>query len=454
MQWRFPPSTKACVEINRNRNVLTLMRGAGLTPSLAGGLSNACFDGIKLGAPDNDWKDSLMDHTTNLDLPYIAPAQAQKHVTHNEALRALDALVQLSVRSRRFAAPPQEPVEGDRYVVASGASVPWAGRNGQIAAWQDGAWTFFQPQEGWHAFVVDEHRFVVFARESWREVAGDTNPVEAVGINMVAGEDNRLAVRSPASLFDHVGGSHQMKINKADDTQAASLLFQSNYEGRAEMGTMWGHEFRIKTSADGVQWQDVMVADNSTGAARFPSGIAHAATGKRQSGLILLPEAPGGTAIFEPRSQGTGAAKLASISADIVTFTTDAAGEFFSPAMRGRSMVRIWNVTKTPAQPAFAKWDSAANQLQVSNAGAVAAWSAGDTIQLGDPLSSLIAVDVSPLMQDLLGIAFKQDALLLDAGNGGSITLACSDPSPASACNLVHFKIDETRSFSVLGIYG
>jgi hypothetical protein len=454
MQWRFPPSTKACVEINRNRNALTLTRGAGLTPSLAGGLSNACFDGIKLGAPDNDWKDSLMDHTTNLDLPYIAPAQAQKHVTHNEALRALDALVQLSVRSRRFAAPPQEPVEGDRYVVASGASVPWAGRNGQIAAWQDGAWAFFQPQEGWHAFVVDEHRFVVFDRESWREVAGDTNPVEVVGINMVAGEDNRLAVRSPASLFDHVGGSHQMKINKADDTQAASLLFQSNYEGRAEMGTMWGHEFRIKTSADGVQWQDVMVADNSTGAARFPSGIAHAATGKRQSGLILLPEAPGGTAIFEPRSQGTGAAKLASISADIVTFTTDAAGEFFSPAMRGRSMVRIWNVTKTPAQPAFARWDSAANQLQVSNAGDVAAWSAGDTIQLGDPLSSLIAVDVSPLMQDLLGSAFGQDALLLDAGNGGSITLACSDPSPASACNLVHFKIDETRSFSVLGIYG
>lgn len=412
------------------------------------------FGGIKLGAPDSDWKDSLMDQTTNLNLPYIAPAQAQKHVTHNEALRALDALVQLSVRSRRVAAPPQEPVEGDRYVVAPEASAPWAGRNGQIASWQDGTWAFFQPQEGWHAFVIDEHRFVVFDRASWREVAGGTNPVEAVGINMVAGEDNRLAVRSPASLFDHVGGSHQMKINKADDTQAASLLFQSNYEGRAEMGTMWGREFRIKTSADGVQWHDVMVADSSTGAARFPSGIIHAATGKRQSGLMLLPGAPMGTAIFQPRSQGTGAAKLASIGADIVTFTTNAAGEFFSPAMRGRSMVRIWNVTKTPAQSAFAKWDSAANQLQVSSAGDVAAWSAGDTIQLGDPLASLIAVDVSPVMQNILGSAFGQDALLLDTGDGGNITLACSDPSPASACNLVYFKIDETRTFSVIGFYG
>jgi hypothetical protein len=33
----------------------------------------------------------MMD-TTHLQLPYLAAAQAQKHVTHNEALRLLDAL--------------------------------------------------------------------------------------------------------------------------------------------------------------------------------------------------------------------------------------------------------------------------------------------------------------------------------------------------------------------------
>ena len=30
-----------------------------------------------------------MDTTSNLNLPFIAAAQAQKHVTHNESLRAL-----------------------------------------------------------------------------------------------------------------------------------------------------------------------------------------------------------------------------------------------------------------------------------------------------------------------------------------------------------------------------
>jgi hypothetical protein len=34
-----------------------------------------------------------MDQTPNLKLPYILPSQAQKHVTHNEALRLLDAVV-------------------------------------------------------------------------------------------------------------------------------------------------------------------------------------------------------------------------------------------------------------------------------------------------------------------------------------------------------------------------
>jgi hypothetical protein len=200
-----------------------------------------------------------------------------------------------------------------------------------------------------------------------------------------------------------------------------------------------------------------MVVDGATGMARFPSGIAHSATAKKQSGLIFLPPSDTGTAIFQPlgvRTQALKTAKLTSISADIVTFASNTAGEFFGAAMRGLSMIRIWNATKTPAQPAFAKWDTAANQLQVSNADDVKLWSAGDTIQLGDPVTNLIAIDVSPLMQKILSSVFRQDGLLLDTGNTGDITVTCRNQSPASTSNLVYFKSDEARSFSVIGIYG
>ena len=93
-----------------------------------------------------------MEETIHLKLPYILPSQAQKHVTHNEALRALDALVHLSVIDRGLASPPDAPAEGDRYIVSASGAGAWAGKDGQIAAWQDGEWSFFLPRAGWLAW--------------------------------------------------------------------------------------------------------------------------------------------------------------------------------------------------------------------------------------------------------------------------------------------------------------
>jgi len=81
----------------------------------------------------------MSDATTHLLMPYILAAQAQKHITHNEALRILDGLVQLSVLDRDLTAPPGTPADGDRYVVASGATGDWAGWDLNIALWTDGA---------------------------------------------------------------------------------------------------------------------------------------------------------------------------------------------------------------------------------------------------------------------------------------------------------------------------
>lgn len=396
-----------------------------------------------------------MEQTSNLKLPYIAPSQAQKHVTHNEAIRALDALVQLSVAGRNAAEPPAEPQEGARYIVASAASGQWSGKDNQVAAWQDGAWAFFEPQEGWYAWVMEERTFAVFSQAAWSGAKAGTNPVPAVGINTIADETNRLALKSPASLFDHAGQSHQLKINKADDNQAASLLFQSNYQGCAEMGTMWGRDFQIKTSADGDQWHDALVADNASGSVRFPGGIANAATGKKQSGLIFVPATEMEATIYQTAgSQNPTTAKLASVASDILTFTTDAVSAFFGSPMRGMAMIRIWNVTRSPAQSAWAEWDTTLNGLQVSSADHVRQWSAGDTIQIVDPVKKNIAVDISPMMQKLLGGVFMQDGLLLGTKDATNMTIACKDASPVSSSNLAYFRGDEQRSFSVIGVYG
>jgi len=103
-----------------------------------------------------------MADTDNLQLPLLAASQAQKHVTHNEAIRGLDALVQLSVIDRDLATPPGSPTAGDRYIVASSATGDWAGEEGNIAAYQDGAWAFYTPQNGWLCLVEDENQLLKY----------------------------------------------------------------------------------------------------------------------------------------------------------------------------------------------------------------------------------------------------------------------------------------------------
>jgi len=98
----------------------------------------------------------MSDITTHLLLPDIPASQAQKHVTHNEALRLLDAMVQLSVLDRDLTAPPASPADGDRYLVAASASGLWAGWDLNVAFWIDGVWQRLVPRPGWLAWVADE----------------------------------------------------------------------------------------------------------------------------------------------------------------------------------------------------------------------------------------------------------------------------------------------------------
>ena len=109
----------------------------------------------------------MPDTSTHLLLPYLLAAQAQKHVTVNEALRLLDGLVQLAVLDRHLTAPPASPADGDRYIVASGATGAWAGWDLNVAYWVDGAWMRLVPRPGWQAWVVDEASFLAWDGSAW-----------------------------------------------------------------------------------------------------------------------------------------------------------------------------------------------------------------------------------------------------------------------------------------------
>lgn len=105
--------------------------------------------------------------TPNLNLPEIAASQSQKHITHNEALAVLDAVVNLSVVSRGKANPPQVPANGARYLVPAQSTGDFAGHEGKLASFRDGAWVFISPGTGWRAYIEDEGAFSVFNGTDW-----------------------------------------------------------------------------------------------------------------------------------------------------------------------------------------------------------------------------------------------------------------------------------------------
>ncbi len=110
-----------------------------------------------------------------LDLPLVMPDQAQKHVTVNESLLRLDALVQLTVRSRSVSSQPAAPDDGDVWILPGPATgEAWVHLpEGSLAVWRDGLWSSITPEEGWRAWCRDEALMIHFTNGHWRAAASD-----------------------------------------------------------------------------------------------------------------------------------------------------------------------------------------------------------------------------------------------------------------------------------------
>ncbi len=212
-----------------------------------------------------------MTQTPNLSLPYISASQAQKHITHNEAIRKLDVLVQLFVKDRDLNVPPASPTNGQVFIVAPGATNEWSTHEGELAAFQEGSWEFYSPNEGTIAWLEDEQKAIVRKNDNWEDLVEASTNFDKIGINGTADLTNRLLVNSQYSLFNHEGNGHQLKINKYTSSETASILFQSNYIGHAEIGLAGDNNLHVKTSSDGTNWKEAIIIDATSAEVSFPA---------------------------------------------------------------------------------------------------------------------------------------------------------------------------------------
>ncbi|WP_018263709.1 DUF2793 domain-containing protein [Methylobacterium sp. WSM2598] len=242
----------------------------------------------------------MSEATPNLALPLLAAAQAQKHVTHNEALMGLDTLVQLAVLDKDLLAPPASAAEGDRYLLAgANPTGAWAGWAGRVVRYQDGRWLSFIPRPGWLAYVVDEGDLYTYAAApagaagpagggAWvgfRSSLSALQNLARLGIGTTADAANPFAAKLNKALWAALpaaeGGSGDLRytLTKEAAGNTLSLLLQSGWSGRAELGLTGDDDLHLKVSGDGATWTEALRVDRATGGVDWRAAEASVAAG-------------------------------------------------------------------------------------------------------------------------------------------------------------------------------
>ncbi len=229
------------------------------------------------------------DQSARLGLPYLAAGQMQKHVTLNEALTRLDALVQTTVASRTTAVQPAAPEDGLLHILPAGAGGPaWSAFTaGDLVRAEMGGWIGVEATDGLLAWVADEAAFVVREGGGWSPLGarlGEVGPLDRLGVGTLADAANSFAAKLNKALWtareaaEGGDGDLRMTLNKAAPADVLSLLFQSGYGGRAELGLIGDDDLTLKVSPDGAAWRTALSVDRATGRVSFSQGAGRRET--------------------------------------------------------------------------------------------------------------------------------------------------------------------------------
>ena len=253
----------------------------------------------------------MSDITTHLLLPYILASQAQKHVTHNEALRLLDAMVQLSVLDRTRTAPPVSPTDGDRHIVASGATGLWAGWDLNVAFWVDGVWMRLVPRPGWLAWIADEAVFVVWNGSTWDPVGEPVDVSDAVFSLVNDADPTRKALFSLSGIST---GTTRTFTLPNSSSELAILAGPQTFTGNKTFSGTLTASGTVTTSGA------TATIGTATGTSTYGVGTGATTTGVTKTLNLGTGGASGSTTIVNIGSATAGAGGTTVVNTPTVTF--------------------------------------------------------------------------------------------------------------------------------------
>ncbi len=140
--------------------------------------------------------------TDRLSLPLLAVAQAQKEMTHNEALALLDSVVQPVVVAIAPATTPTSPVPGQGWIVGAAPTGAWAGHAGSLAVWTSGGWRFVAPFEGMMVWSLADTMVFRRAGAAWIGGALTGRTLALDGLQVIGARGAAIANPAGGSTID------------------------------------------------------------------------------------------------------------------------------------------------------------------------------------------------------------------------------------------------------------
>lgn len=122
--------------------------------------------------------------TPRFALPQLVTAQAQKEVTHNEALALIDALLHPAIEAVTTAPPAVSASDaGKCWLVAANATGAFSGKADCLAYWTGGSWRFANASDGMAVWHRADRCVLRFATGQWHLPATISPPSGGANID-------------------------------------------------------------------------------------------------------------------------------------------------------------------------------------------------------------------------------------------------------------------------------
>jgi hypothetical protein len=120
-------------------------------------------------------------------LPMLAVSQAQKEITHNEALVRIDALLHTAIEGVSSSVPPVDDTDiGKCWLVGNAPTAVWTGQADSIAVYIGGGWRHIAPQDGMRIWNRANHRHLFRIESHWTEGPAIVNPANGSVVDVEA----------------------------------------------------------------------------------------------------------------------------------------------------------------------------------------------------------------------------------------------------------------------------